>query len=132
MSTVGIAHAYTSSPDTYLLYILLRPVQRGVQEWKARISILSLSDTPPPSSPSDPPSLTPHLCYACHTTLTSRSNRKAGAYTDDRMQAAGIGQVEMPVWVGATFGGAAGEVWRRRRMDMGEMKESVQEYLLGD
>jgi len=70
-----------------------RPVQRGVQDWKARISIRSFdvlgndesvllpphiksnTPTPLPTEPDASSSLTPHLCYACHTTLTSRSSR---------------------------------------------------------
>lgn len=41
-------------------------------------------------------SLTPLLCYACHTTLTSRSSRGAAAPLSPRQSATGV---PLPMWV---------------------------------
>ncbi|KAJ7773305.1 hypothetical protein B0H16DRAFT_1511829 [Mycena metata] len=114
-----------------------RPAQPGVQDWKARISIRSFADptlaSPPPHmqnipAPSLPDrtaldllmSLTPHLCYACHTTLTSRSSRGSTA------SSAQLDSTPLPVWVGARLP----EEWRSRKIGEAEMKESIQDFLL--
>ena len=59
-----------------------RPAQVGVQEWKARIAIRSREQPTSPSAPGSSDSraiqtntLAPHLCYVCHTTLTSKGVR---------------------------------------------------------
>ncbi|TFK99571.1 hypothetical protein BDV98DRAFT_594881 [Pterulicium gracile] len=94
-----------------------RPAQSGVQAWKDRISIrefdgiesvphistsTSASPLPTPSTPSpdsDPPlSLSPHLCYVCHTTLTSRSSRSTASSI-----AGGEGLV-LPLWAREAMG----------------------------
>ncbi|KAG5652117.1 hypothetical protein H0H81_006254 [Sphagnurus paluster] len=146
-----------------------RPAQDGVQDWKARISIRSFADagsfatyrpphfperdlsiTPSPA-PTPAPSLTPFLCYACHTTLTSRSSRG----TTVRAAPGPTGHpVPLPVWVGGNLaasppdsggdGGGAdgrreegeegdvGETWVRRRMDPASMRVVVADFLLDD
>lgn len=91
----------------------LRPMQSGIQEWKGRISIRSFSDdklaadlTHLPSSCRDkldtsassrsPPllALTDFLCYACHTSLTSKSSRGVKQLVPDVLSA-----VPLPTWV---------------------------------
>lgn len=129
-----------------------RPVQHGVQEWKSRTSIRSYNDTPFLSSGQERPShlanatdrpqhrpepspsshLTPHLCYACHTTLTSRSSRGNVKQTSDSKV------VPLPLWVGAsrslasTSGDSSGEVWATHRMGDGEMEAAIGDLLLDD
>ncbi|KAF7970622.1 hypothetical protein HWV62_5039 [Athelia sp. TMB] len=127
-----------------------RPAQKGVQEWKARIAIRSFADSPkssqietPLSSASSgphansdashdrpPPTLTPHLCYACHTAFTSRSSRStAHAVAQD-------GPVPLPAWAAAGIGargdGAGGEVWEGKHMGVGEMRSAIVDFLLED
>lgn len=145
----------------------LRPVQHDVQEWKARISIRSFDDigtastwfppyiqpsaTSPLLSPQTPPSsisLTPHLCYACHTTLTSRSSRGTASHSKSGIQS----PVVLPVWVrsrlldtmrvsGHGIGTADpgtgnhvefGETWERKKMEPDEMKNAVADFLLNE
>ncbi|KAI0775303.1 hypothetical protein BD413DRAFT_471374 [Trametes elegans] len=119
-----------------------RPAQRGVQEWKARISIRS---RPPPADATDKPeepaellrpSLTPYLCYACHTTLTSKSARPVPSPWPAASQSP---VVSLPVWTEArlasTKGGDGtehmhGEVMQTRRVGEEEMKGIVNEFLL--
>ncbi|KAJ6531827.1 hypothetical protein B0H19DRAFT_965895 [Mycena capillaripes] len=118
-----------------------RPAQPGIQEWKARISIRSFADpvlaSPPPhmkdiaSIPgpekSDAASLTPHLCYSCHTTLTSRSSRGSTASSSHP------NSIPLPVWVGSQLNLEGGhEQWRSRKMDELDMKQSIAEFLLPD
>ncbi|KAI0833342.1 hypothetical protein BC628DRAFT_1307910 [Trametes gibbosa] len=126
-----------------------RPAQRGVQEWKTRISIRSLpsspTDTPAPDRMTPPetapePSLTPSLCYACHTTLTSRSARPALSPWPSTSTAA----VALPTWVEARLssagecGGLEGathacdKILETRRVGQEEMKGIVNEFLLED
>jgi len=145
-----------------LTFLVYRPAQRGVQDWKARISIRSFTSpesdalVPLPShiqsaipSPSRPdhssPSLTPHLCYACHTTLTSRSSRG----TKNSLPTHTNAVAPLPVWVNSRLldstanpgneirdglGGedVAGEVWQGKKMDVSEMRDVVQDFLLED
>ncbi|KAH7925493.1 hypothetical protein BV22DRAFT_1104929 [Leucogyrophana mollusca] len=100
-----------------------RPVQHGIQEWKSRISIRSYADAKlalaahthpssqcdPPAQPLDPmPSLTPRLCYSCHTTLTSRSSR--GLKTTGHLPA------PLPVW--------------SKQSGQSEMRDAIADYLL--
>lgn len=138
---------YTEHPA-----ITRRPAQRGVQEWKARISIRSRP--PPPSDGStdalaEPPtgsdadallpSLTPYLCYACHTTLTSRSARPVPS---PWAAVAPSSVAPLPVWAKARLYWAAGsgeeiahaheEIMQTRRVGQDEMKGIVQEFLLDD
>ncbi|RPD59982.1 hypothetical protein L226DRAFT_612975 [Lentinus tigrinus ALCF2SS1-7] len=129
-----------------------RPAQRGVQEWKARISIRS-QPPPPPADPTDGsappvpvvpesksdtrPSLTPYLCYPCHTTLTSRSARPVPSPWPNAAQAS---VVALPVWTEARLGAGAGgepspadeEIMVAKKMGQAEMKGIVNEFLLDD
>ena len=102
----------------------IRPAQHNVQAWKASISIRSYHEaeravsgnTRPPhlskeeimnlttrpinnvtsSSAAQTQSLTPFLCYACHTTLTSRGTRGGIAAPRPGQIAT---QVPLPMWV---------------------------------
>ncbi|KAH7909493.1 hypothetical protein BJ138DRAFT_1155079 [Hygrophoropsis aurantiaca] len=124
-----------------------RPMQHDIQEWKNRISIRSFGEaklasdlhTPPnPHNNMPPPplssqsidqtlSLTPHLCYSCHTTLTSRSSRG--------LKSTGSLPVPLPVWVSPPLLDSArvvnpdedrGEVFQNRQ----PMRDAIAEYLL--
>jgi cytoplasmic tRNA 2-thiolation protein 2 len=137
----------------------LSPAQRGIQDWKARISIRSLKAADPdhttttnhPSctSLSSHLSLTPYLCYACHTTLTSRSSR--GITTSSKLSEDVTSRTttSLPVWVQANLQGANGEsegalgaenalehddseVWKEKSLTRKEMKAEVTEFLLDD
>ncbi|KIJ51559.1 hypothetical protein M422DRAFT_26963 [Sphaerobolus stellatus SS14] len=99
-----------------------RPAQPGVKEWKERISIRSFAtDSATPPAETDGPTLTPHLCYACHTTLTSRSSRGTR-----KLESAGnnVKHVPLPGWIGENLS--------RREVDRATMKESIKEFLLED
>ncbi|TBU40163.1 hypothetical protein BD309DRAFT_1003270 [Dichomitus squalens] len=131
-----------------------RSAQRGVQNWKARIAIRSQPPPPPTAdaraalSPApvveEPPfqaSLTPYLCYTCHTTLTSRSARPVPTPWPDLARPS---VVSFPVWTAARLSvPAEGEgaeivqptdegVVRQRKMGQDEMKGIVNEFLLED
>ncbi|KAF8525852.1 hypothetical protein BU17DRAFT_74271 [Hysterangium stoloniferum] len=109
-----------------------KPAQPGIREWKERISIRNaLRDneeisTDAPLEPSDTLTedsllLSPYLCYACHTTLISRSSRgsrKTSSLGDQ------IHQVPLPMWVSENLQ-ASGSRQRRQ-----EMKGEIQEFLL--
>ncbi|KDR76276.1 hypothetical protein GALMADRAFT_225964 [Galerina marginata CBS 339.88] len=140
-----------------------RPAQHGVQAWKARISIRSYQEassavsgnTRPPhlteeeianltnpslaaASTSVPsPSLTPRLCYACHTLLTSRSSR--GTATSLPVGQS-VDSVPLPFWVRSTVDPATrhdgheseAEVMRSTKMSRTAMKGQISEFLLPD
>ncbi|TEB34771.1 hypothetical protein FA13DRAFT_1625797 [Coprinellus micaceus] len=149
-----------------------KPAQRNVQAWKASISIRSYHDesfvnakhplpphyTAPPAleettdaEPSFPTSvyLAPRLCYACHTTFTSRSSRGSSS--------ANSIVIPLPVWVKAnvtlldpaggsdsailtndmdrTQGDVAGEdaeVWKVKKLSPGHIKDKIGGFLLDD
>lgn len=105
---------YIATPDrTYH-----SPIQDGVQEWKSRISIRSRDGSQREPSPTSA-TLTPRLCYGCHTTLTSRSSRPApslGLPSSDRST------VPLPLWVGSGV--------PRSRLSEQQMKDAVSEFLL--
>jgi len=111
-----------------------RPAQPLAQEWKARISIRSYTDQefvasgdPLPPHLTDFPeakdpvemsrALAPRLCYACHTTLTSRGSKaNAGRRPGDVPSSV----VAAPTWLQANLAGLSGETtvlrrWTRRR-----------------
>lgn len=151
---------YAILPSLYFLRCiyanLYSPAQRGVQEWKARISIRSSTETLQDSSSFPPPhvtpqakvasvasplrSLTPHLCYACHTTLTSRSSR--GTIPGSKLDSATRDAVMLPVWVssqlqpqeeepvGNIVADQNGEVWATKNMKQSDIKASVADFLL--
>ncbi|KAI0635822.1 hypothetical protein C8Q77DRAFT_1207753 [Trametes polyzona] len=125
-----------------------RPAQRGVQEWKSRIAIRSRPPTD--AAQNDPneadpeasrPSLTPYLCYACHTTLTSRNARPVPPPWP-AVQPAASPAVPLPMWTEARLSSAMGsgsdgddgrvhgEVMQTRRVGQEEMKGIVNEFLL--
>lgn len=142
-----------------------------MQEWKARISIRSYHDeafvkskhplpphfTAPPTldtgtdttggpKPVWPPALAPRLCYACHTTFTSRSSRGSASSSEIA--------VPLPVWVQAnlparseqeddvaaeghvsaanTFEAGGEEVWRTQKVGQDAMMKKIGAYLLDD
>ncbi|KAG8727968.1 hypothetical protein FRC12_022125, partial [Ceratobasidium sp. 428] len=117
-----------------------RPVQPDIQAWKAQIAIRAFgpgstsSTTAADDAPRPPPfgslpsatgptsatpathpklsTLTPSLCYACHTQLTSRGRTVAP------LSSVEAGAVTLPVWVGPNL-------VKMRRPD-------VSEYILED
>ena len=85
-----------------------------------------------------PASLTPFLCYMCHTTLTSKSSRGTTI-------SAPRSAVPLPVWatsdLDATFilqepltaeadDRGTRELWRRTKMDSEQMKVHMADFLL--
>ncbi|KZV68309.1 hypothetical protein PENSPDRAFT_754241 [Peniophora sp. CONT] len=142
-TTAKLAPKGTSSARCALCEL---PMQPGVQEWKARISIRSRSDGAAVAA--DAPeirSLAPLLCYACHTTLTSRSSRsaapnKSGAESKNPV-------VNLPMWTSACAQLESGpaeqwlgtpeesspssqEVWETKRMDRQNMRSALGQFLL--
>jgi cytoplasmic tRNA 2-thiolation protein 2 len=149
-----------------LTFIFCRPAQRGVQDWKSRISIRSFdspecnasmplpphiqSAIPPASHPrheNSSPSLTSHLCYACHTTLTSRSSRGTALQSKISAQNYSSPTTPLPVWVSSRLlksddvkegpGGSgdentAREVWQSSLLGANEMRDAVKDFLLED
>ncbi|TDL25645.1 hypothetical protein BD410DRAFT_743382 [Rickenella mellea] len=110
-----------------------RPAQRGIQDWKSRISIRSLeppSPHPPHVASDDPPpiSLTPHLCYACHTTLISRSSRSTV------QNGAEASLAPLPVWTRSALveSDAADVMGTKRLVDHEDMRNAIGEFLLHD
>ncbi|KAE9400191.1 hypothetical protein BT96DRAFT_1019003 [Gymnopus androsaceus JB14] len=117
-----------------------RPLQPGVQEWKSRISIRATTE-----SPVDPPSLlqslTPYLCYSCHTTLTSRSSKAVSNSASTSLP--------LPMWTSAHLldysssttdsidveiqedvKEAGADVWLTRKVGADEMKKATGDFLL--
>ncbi|RDB25593.1 Cytoplasmic tRNA 2-thiolation protein 2 [Hypsizygus marmoreus] len=133
-----------------------RPAQSGIQDWKASISIRSFKDLPS-SYPHRPghlstsdssgttqrpsTSLTPFLCYSCHTTLTSRSSRGNTANISSTHN-----PVPLPMWVASTLNPIppapreeapsdiveSDEVWGRTKMESEQMKAVVADFLLDE
>jgi len=99
-----------------------RPAQLGLQQWKSRISIRSFESKD--AAEADVDSLTPHLCYACHTTLTSKSSRGTMPVSSSSSS------VPLPVWVQDRLGGEERELWRGKSMGEGDMKDAIGEFLL--
>ncbi|KAH8118228.1 hypothetical protein DFH11DRAFT_1573124 [Phellopilus nigrolimitatus] len=135
-----------------------RPTPSGVLDWKSRISIRSVDELKtqhdnvthlPPSfsfhaetdevlkpalsiSPISPiRSLSPRLCYACHTLLTSKSPR----FNADLPR-----EVCLPAWTSARLmegssienaeAGTDAEVWKAKAVSRDEMRSAVGEFLL--
>ena len=117
-----------------LLNDRISPAQSGIQDWKTQISVRSLRDpshlSPPQIEPSLAASLTPFLCYACHTTLTSRSSRgttAAGSISTEHSS------VPLPRWVFSNMQTSLGmtedgEGWTRTKMSSDRMKATVAEF----
>ena len=122
-----------------------RPAQEGVQEWKARIAIRSRSemttlDTFPPNAAAD--TLAPHLCYVCHTTLTSKGTRALPSlYPSIENSSAVVG---MPTWTGSRITGHQNftvadattveepVVVSRRKMGQEELRQALDGFILDD
>lgn len=119
------------------------PVPQGVQDWKAQISIRSRQDIAPgitgSSTPTTEASLAPYLCYACHTTLTSRSSRPGPSlFTPDR----GLPSttlIDLPTWTRSHLLGRDpsvnienGEVLVTKQVSESDMHRAVKEFLLED
>ncbi|PCH42562.1 hypothetical protein WOLCODRAFT_137967 [Wolfiporia cocos MD-104 SS10] len=106
-----------------------RPIQAGIQEWKSRISIRSRSpgDAIDEKTPVGP-SLASHLCYACHTTLTSTSSRPAPPF-DATVTKSSL--VALPVWVPPQFSEKE-ELFRTQKMGQEKMRNVVQDFLLDE
>lgn len=129
-----------------------RPLQEGLADWKAQISIRSYSDSMlisdqvhkpisvPPTSPitsdtfAPSSSLATYLCYSCLTTLTSRSSRRTGSTrSSERFQDA-----PLPVWLkseeifpqGTALMGENDELWIQKRQSEAANRESIAGFLL--
>ncbi|KAF9533825.1 hypothetical protein CPB83DRAFT_902530 [Crepidotus variabilis] len=133
-----------------------RPAQRRVQDWKAQISIRSYSDATPavsgitkPTHLSDDeisnltqakqeskpePSLAPYLCYACHTTLTSRSIRGMTA----PLSAQRAKETPLPMWVRSTLDGVVAkdsvdsEMIQSKKLTSQDIKSQIEQYLIDE
>jgi cytoplasmic tRNA 2-thiolation protein 2 len=120
-----------------------------VRAWKARTAIRRGPGAPAEETEAEGRALAPHLCYACHTALTSRSAR-GGAQPP-------VEAIPLPVWAAASLAlrsrdleldGALAdglpledkeemnnvgeEVWGRREVGRAEMKEQIGEFLLDE
>lgn len=112
------------------------PAQSCIQDWKAQISVRSLK-TPSHSSlrstePLSAASLTPSLCYTCHTTLTSRSSRGTTATGYDSLENS---SVPLPTWVLSNIRTTLeltedGERWSRTKMSADQMTTTFADCLL--
>jgi cytoplasmic tRNA 2-thiolation protein 2 len=89
--------------------------------------------------------IAPRLCYACHTTLTSRSSR----HTPRAAMGEGM-HVPLPVWANAILfargetttsiseravsedDGRSEELWATRRLGADQMRDSIKDFLLDD
>jgi cytoplasmic tRNA 2-thiolation protein 2 len=108
------------------------------------------SAIPPPLHPhhsSSSPSLMPLLCYACHTTLTSRSSRGTALQSKNLSKSPTDVIAPLPVWVSSRLldsvvnprdemrddlGGEAEYAWQSKKMDVREMRDAVKDFLLED
>ncbi|XP_006459420.1 hypothetical protein AGABI2DRAFT_65567 [Agaricus bisporus var. bisporus H97] len=119
----------TTKGDTSMKCLICqRPAQSGTQDWKQNISIRSYSDIRPEDvppghvnlasrasddlPPSNPYSIASSMCYACHTSWTSKSIR--GRITKQT-------DIPLPVWL----------IEERRRITMESMRNTIDDFLLG-
>ncbi|KZT02940.1 uncharacterized protein LAESUDRAFT_738470 [Laetiporus sulphureus 93-53] len=72
------------------------------------------------------PSLTPFLCYACHTTLTSKSSRSTPSLNPSIAKPSAA---PLPTWLGPQLS-QHDEVFRAARMGKERMRDVVQDFLL--
>lgn len=108
---------------SYICVLCQRPVQPGLQQWKSRISIRSFDVEE--EKPSSSPSLVPHLCYACHTTLTSKSSRGMVP------AAASLSPVALPIWTQSGLSNTQDEeLWNGKVLTEDQMKNAVGSFLL--
>ena len=93
------------------------------------------------SSSSAQPSLTPLLCYACHTTLTSRGTRGGGGIAAPPPQPPGqfatTQVLPLPMWVHNRLNDDLdhdhhGIVLKTTKLNEKEMKAEIEEFLLPD
>jgi len=108
-----------------------RPVQAGIQEWKNKISIRSYPDSkaedgsplhvrrPEIQNLESSDTITSRLCYACHTTWTSKNIR-------DRA----VRGMNIPVPIWASVHSMNGDVWARKRVDAQGMQAIIGDSLL--
>lgn len=116
--------------NLFLLYSYFRPSAGGVLDWKARISIRTVSQGDDSGhgqieGRSEGKSFAPRLCYACHTHLTSKSSRTAQAPT--------VSAVPLPTWTESRMIGeesSNGEIWKTTPLSDEGMKRSIGEFLL--
>ena len=113
---------------------LFRPTQQSVQGWEARTSIHSFTDVPPPAD-ADTTSLPINLCYACQTTLTSKSSRSTKSVDPGTTSA----PANLPTWAAArlafgfgdtTTSTSSNETRETQKLDSSQMKSLVGEFLL--
>ena len=138
---------FTRKDLTNLNIYIARPAQHNVQAWKASISIRSYQEAafavsgnthPPhlskeeimnlttrPMNVTSAQSLTPLLCYACHTTLTSRGSRGMAAPRPPATQ------VPLPMWVHNHIGDH-GIALQTTKLTEEEMKAEIEEFILPD
>ncbi|TCD65230.1 hypothetical protein EIP91_002938 [Steccherinum ochraceum] len=116
-----------------------RPIQSGIQDWQARISIRSRhngDEQAPFEEVAE--SLSPFLCYPCRITLTSRSTRPIlNPFPNSNHD---VSLTPLPMWTGRvlhppkTSGSEEGdaEIVVGRTLARSEMKNAVKEFLLQD
>ncbi|KAF9450921.1 hypothetical protein P691DRAFT_773576 [Macrolepiota fuliginosa MF-IS2] len=113
-----------------------RPVQSGIQEWKHKISIRSYRDLGPDimspphmnleggssgdSRPTHTGPVASNLCYACHTTWTSRSIRGNAASQND---------IPIPVWV-ASRSDHHNDLRNGRKVEENDLQYLIKDFLL--
>ena len=118
-----------------------RPIQEGVQHWKDRIAIRS---RPKSSSTSrcldETHHLASHLCYVCHTNLTSKGARPAPPLYSRPPDSS---LTTLPFWTSTDIGAggnavatgscdAAEAVGGTRRFTKDELQETIKGFLLND
>ena len=117
---------------------LFRPTQQSAEGWKARTSIHSFSDVPSPAD-ADTTSLPIYLCYACQTTLTSKSSRSTKTLDPGTSGTTSApSAVNLPTWaaarlafgIGDTTSTSSNEIRETQKLDSGQMKSLVGEFLL--
>lgn len=108
-----------------------RPVQAGIQEWKNKISIRSYPDskaenrlpphvrTPEIQNLEISDTTMSRLCYACHTTWTSKNIRGRAVMGTD---------IPAPIW--ASVHSMDGDVWARKRVNAQDMQAIIGDSLL--
>lgn len=133
---VKTCNKLTTKEDSDLRCLMCdRLVQAGIQDWKNKISIRSYLDTKaenvPPSHVRRPPeipkiqnlkisdTMTSRLCYACHTTWTSKSIR-GGIIRGTNIPA--------PIWT--SVHSMDGDVWARKKVDVQDMQAIIGDSLL--
>ncbi|KIY52409.1 hypothetical protein FISHEDRAFT_63791 [Fistulina hepatica ATCC 64428] len=106
-----------------------RPVQEGVREWKAHTAMRSLEPDAEAFAEPDASHLALQLCYACHTTLTSRNGR--GKISSDLHR-----PVVLPVWTSAQL---VAQKYHTMTLPTGgepmsdrKMKSMISDFLIGE